>query len=491
MALNRWSLHQLVAWVGTVAVIILFVPAGLYLTRFVTSSAEQSLVERGKSLARTLAGQIVDPLLLEDRLALYHALQKAASVDGEVSYLCIEDARGKVVAHTFVGGFPSALADIWGKNRGEVAHFRTKDNPLMDIPVPIVSGQLGTLHVGMLRAQAVEDTRRLVLPMGIALVGALAVVLVGAHVIAARVSRPLRRLEAMVSRFPQQGTAADDARISGTKEVELLAEGFADMAERLDALEHERFLTQARMIHAERLAALGELAAGLVHEVRNPLDGMLECVRYMEAEPVKGKRAAKYLPMLQDGLQRISNVMQHMLTFASSGHETSIEGCPTTDMFNALALMLEGHLESHKVKLTFRQHGSCVCLCNRHSLSQAVLNLVLNAAEAAQESSSPEVLIEARCDVEWVYLAVGDSGSGVPENLRERIFDLFVTSKPVGKGTGLGLSISRQLVRAVGGEVELSPEPSELGGALFVIRLPKAPSQEYEDGRTESPTSDC
>ena len=480
MTLNRWSLDQLVAWIGTVAVIILFVPAGLYLTGFVTSSAEQSLVERGKSLARTLAGQIVEPLLLEDRLALYYALREAASVDGEVSYLCIEDARGKVVAHTFVGGFPSALADIWGRNRGEVARFRTKDNPLMDIPVPIVSGQLGTLHIGMLRTQAVEDTRRLVPPMGIALVGALAVVLVGAHIIAARVSRPLRRLEAMVSRFPQQSTTTDDARISGTREVESLAGGFADMAERLDALEHERLLTQARMIHAERLAALGELAAGLVHEVRNPLDGMLECVRYMEAEPVKGKRAGKYLPMLQDGLQRISNVMQHMLTFARSGHETSIEACPTVDMVDSLAMMTKGHFENHKVKLTIRKSGSCVCLCNRHTLSQAVLNVVLNATEAAEESSNPEVLIQAKCDTTWVYLIIGDSGRGVPEKLRDRIFDPFVTSKPLGRGTGLGLSISRQLVRAVGGEVELSDEPSELGGSCFVIRLPRAPSQECD-----------
>ncbi len=73
----------------------------------------------------------------------------------------------------------------------------------------------------------------------------------------------------------------------------------------------------------------------------------------------------------------------------------------------------------------------------------------------------------------WVYLYVEDSGPGIPDELRERIFDAFFTSKPMGRGTGLGLSVSRQLIRAVGGELELVQERSDLGGAKFLIRLPK------------------
>ncbi len=118
--------------------------------------------------------------------------------------------------------------------------------------------------------------------------------------------------------------------------------------------------------------------------------------------------------------------------------------------------------------------GGGICLCNRNGLSQAVLNLVLNAAEAAEGGPDPEVAIEATCDSQWVYLSVEDSGPGVPDEVRDRIFEPFFTTKPVGKGTGLGLSVSRQLIRAAGGEVELAPGLSRLGGARFVIRMPRA-----------------
>ena len=90
MALNRWSLDRLTTWIGTTAVLALFVPVGLYLIHTTLSSAEQHLSQRGKSLVRILAGQIIEPVLLEDRLAVHDALEKAALTDDDIRYLCIE-----------------------------------------------------------------------------------------------------------------------------------------------------------------------------------------------------------------------------------------------------------------------------------------------------------------------------------------------------------------------------------------------------------------
>ena len=135
--------------------------------------------------------------------------------------------------------------------------------------------------------------------------------------------------------------------------------------------------------------------------------------------------------------------------------------------------MLQGKLESIQIRLTWHKPGGCLCLCNRQGVLQALLNLVLNAVDAAAKSSDPEVLIEAKCDSLWVYFAVDDNGPGVSAEIREKIFEPFFTTKPSGKGTGLGLAISRQLVRAAGGDLELSHEPSQLGGARFVIHTPR------------------
>jgi C4-dicarboxylate-specific signal transduction histidine kinase len=123
-------------------------------------------------------------------------------------------------------------------------------------------------------------------------------------------------------------------------------------------------------------------------------------------------------------------------------------------------------------------------------LAQAGLNLVLNAAEAAEGSAKPEVKISVHCDADWVYLAVEDSGPGVPEELRTRIFEPFYTSKPMGKGTGLGLPVSRELIRAAGGELMLAPERSSLGGAKFVIRAPKARCEGPSHGQSTCQCAD-
>jgi len=179
--------------------------------------------------------------------------------------------------------------------------------------------------------------------------------------------------------------------------------------------------------------------------------------------------------------------MQEMLTFARSGRRVSLEPYPVGEMLEALALLVESHMNGRKVTLTWQNPGGgCVCLCDRQGLAQAGLNLVLNAAEAAEGSSNPEVRMGAYCDSQWVYFSVEDGGLGVPKELHERIFEPFFTTKPFGKGTGLGLSVSRQLMRAAGGDLELSPEACSLGGARFIIRLPKVSSSESQDGKNAS-----
>ena len=231
---------------------------------------------------------------------------------------------------------------------------------------------------------------------------------------------------------------------------------------------------QEGTIHADRLAALGELAAGLAHEVNNPLDGMQECVRYLEADPNKSERMRKYLPMLRDGLGRIASVMQQMLIFARSSHDLPDEPLATRAIVEEMMLMVEAELQTRQIRLSFEKPGGCACLCNRYGLSQALLNLTLNAADAVRGQEDPRVLVTADCDSDWVYLTVEDSGPGVADAIREQIFDPFFTTKPVTQGTGLGLAISRQLIRAMGGELELATGRASLGGACFRIQLPRA-----------------
>ncbi len=482
MALNRWSLDRLTAWIGTISLLVLFVPMGVYLMQNVSSSGEHYLSERGKSLVKTLAGQIIEPLLLEDRLTLHDVLQKAAATDSEVRYLCIVNKSGDVLVGTPGESYPPALSELWKASSSEVIFYQTADEPLMDVSEPLMGGQLGALHVGISRNRTRQAVNRLLWLMGIVLIAALSVVLIGSRFIMAMVSKPLRQLEQAVSMFPQRPVADGEVRVIGTQEVQLLARGFSDMIRRLELLEQDRAKTQERMIHTERLAALGELTAGLAHEVHNPLDGMLECMRYLQLDADMSDRATKYYPMITDGLQRIARVMKEMLTFARLGRNVSIETCRIVDVLDTSQLLSQPTIRGRSVNLERHIPDDCICMCDPQGLSQTVLNLVLNAGEAPPNGGEAQVKIDVTSDSQWVYTCVEDNGPGVSEELRERVFEPFFTTKPLGKGTGLGLSVSRQLIRAVGGELELSPGPSSLGGAKFVIRLPKAASYEDTDG---------
>lgn len=254
------------------------------------------------------------------------------------------------------------------------------------------------------------------------------------------------------------------------------------MADKSHDEEPEDSVTQERMLNAERLAAVGEVAAGLAHEIRNPVDGMLECMRYLQADPDKSERAVKYYPMLQEGLERIARVMHEMLIFARSGQTVHPEACRAATTLEHLALLVQSHLKGHNVKVHWKYPDGCSCLCDRRALEQAGLNLILNAVDAAEMRPNAEILVETHCDEQWVYLSVSDSGPGVPADQRQRIFMPFYTTKPTGKGTGLGLSVSRQLIMAAGGQLELCAEPGPLGGARFLIRLARAKACACSEG---------
>ncbi|NOZ19823.1 MAG: HAMP domain-containing histidine kinase [Planctomycetes bacterium] len=483
MTAKRWSLDQLFMCVGGLLLLAVFLPAGAFIINSIWAHEERNLEKEGQRIVSVMAREIVDPMLRNDRLAVYTVLWNATRVSDDLLYLCVEDAQGQVVSHTFPGGFPSALGELWKKSNGRTIRFRTSKCPVLDISVPILTPELGTLHAGLSRSQVIREKHRITWFLALTFVVAMGALVVGTRFVAAKVSAPLQQLERQMSLLPNKSSFKGIREVLGTREVESLARGFSEMANRLDMLEHERAATAARMINTERLAVLGELAAGLAHEIHNPLGGMLQTIRYLEADPGKSERAAKYYPMFEEGLARIQMVMKEMLTFARVGQKISIDTCAVTDIVESLRLLVQSHVEGRNVRVTWRNREGCTCLCDPQGLAQAALNLVLNAVDAAEGAAKPEVLVEATCGAQWVSISVEDSGPGVPEELREHIFDAFYTTKPPGKGTGLGLSVSRQLMRAVGGDVELSAEAASLGGARFVMRIPRDTCQDGADGQ--------
>ena len=261
----------------------------------------------------------------------------------------------------------------------------------------------------------------------------------------------------------------------------------------------ERKAAEERMASSDRLESIGRLAAGVAHEINTPIqylsdsvsfirEGVQELLEYIDAlrasmpqppaadENVEDlrKEMPPALTLVADGLSRIAEIVRSMKDFA---HADQNEMAPV-DLNRAIASTLVIARSEYKpvaeVETEFGQMPPVTCHAGQ--INQVVLNLVVNAAHAIADKvqrtgAVGKITVSTHVENEHVVIAIGDTGGGIPDEIRARIFDPFFTTKEVGRGTGQGLSIARNvIVKAHGGELDFT---TELGkGTTFYIRLP-------------------
>jgi two-component system sensor histidine kinase HydH len=242
----------------------------------------------------------------------------------------------------------------------------------------------------------------------------------------------------------------------------------AEVRGRERAANAELDAARSRVAQSEKLAALGQLAAAIAHEVRNPLAVVRSAAQglgeTLPAGDADGHRATSFIVAEVD---RLSNVVSSLLAFA---RPLQLQTRPTViSEVVARAVTLAGaELAAKRVRLArdeapvlpvVHADGDLVC--------QVLVGLLSNAVEATPAGG--EVVVRARAANGAVELAVADGGSGIAPELRARVFEPFFTTRP--NGTGLGLAVARQIVEAHGGRIDVGDRPG--GGACFTIRLPE------------------
>ncbi len=240
------------------------------------------------------------------------------------------------------------------------------------------------------------------------------------------------------------------------------------VAERTQQLER----AQARLVQSEKLAALGELVAGVAHELNNPLTSVLGYAQLLEAGELEGEDARRALEIILQEADRARRIVQNLLTFARQrAHERGpVDVNAAIEQTVALR-----RYELERAGITFVLDLAAdlpVVEGDLFQLQQVFLNLINNAAQAMAGGGGRIEIRTARVG-DRVRIEVADTGPGIPPEHLHRIFDPFFTTKEVGQGTGLGLSISYGIVRDHGGEIYAENRPE--GGARFTIELPAAP----------------
>jgi two-component system NtrC family sensor kinase len=236
-------------------------------------------------------------------------------------------------------------------------------------------------------------------------------------------------------------------------EVGELAEVFNLMMDELEAAREREELQRAQLAHTEKMVAVGTLAAGVAHEVNNPLAGVLASIENMRDNPDDEEMRSRYLQLVADGLKRIERTVANLLNFARP-REIVLEPTSINHNLRHVVELVAYQLRSAgiEVKLDLDENPAVV-EADHFQMEQLFLNLVLNALESMREGG--KLFLRTRVRGGKVIAEVRDTGHGIPAEIRDRIFDPFFTTREVGEGTGLGLAVSGSIVAAHGGKIEL------------------------------------
>lgn len=233
-----------------------------------------------------------------------------------------------------------------------------------------------------------------------------------------------------------------------------------------DMTETKKLEQQIR--NSEKLASVGKLAAGVAHEINNPLGGILNCLYNLRKGGLSPSRQEEYRLSMEDGVRRVQTIVRQLLDF-SQQHEPAFA---LTDINHVVdgVLVLTTHLFApNRIRLeTGFGQGLPNFMVDRHMIEQVLMNLILNAVQAMKEGGMLTIrtsVVEGVCLIE-----VRDTGSGIPPAVLPRIFDPFFTTKSEGEGTGLGLSVSLGIVERHGGKILVDSEVGK--GTTFTLCLP-------------------
>lgn len=224
----------------------------------------------------------------------------------------------------------------------------------------------------------------------------------------------------------------------------------------------------------EKLAAIGQLSAGVAHELNTPLGSVLGYARLLLKDKRLTPEQRNQAEIIVEQAKKSSLIIQGLLRFArqSSHLPRTSEECRINDIITATLPLLATEVTKRRIELITDLTPGVVVWADSREIEQIVLNLTLNAFQAI--NAKGKVIIRTRQDQQRVFLSVMDDGPGVPEAIRSRIFDPFYTTKPVGEGTGLGLSICSGIVSDLGGRIEVSSKEGE--GATFEVVFPAVSS---------------
>ena len=260
-------------------------------------------------------------------------------------------------------------------------------------------------------------------------------------------------------------------RLRMAERLSLQAQARAELERRVEERTAELRQAQADLVQAGKLAALGQMSAALSHEFNQPLAAARTFADNAGVLMDRGRmdEARGNIDRILGLIDRMSTISSHLRSFARKPGQ-KLTAVNLSEVVEAAQAIAQLRIAAAQAVLTMQVPVDLPpVVAGPVRLQQVLVNLLTNAADAVDGRATRRIALQAEAEGETVAIRIDDSGEGVPEALRDRIFDPFFSTKGVGRGLGLGLSISYNIVKDFGGDIEVSDAP--LGGARFTLRL--------------------
>ena len=288
---------------------------------------------------------------------------------------------------------------------------------------------------------------------------------------------PLTELTRMMEKVGK-GEFSGKIKVKVKDEIGRLANVFNKMISDLKNRDDEIERAKGRLVQSEKMSAFGQMSAGIAHEVKNPLAGILGYAQMSKKKLPPDSDIIPYLDIIEKETVRCKEIVENLMRFARQ-EKASMNRIDINKTVKDSIRLVEHQMSISGIKVVqvFALDGAPIFLTgNSNQIQQVMMNLMLNAQQAMDNKGTLTITTHHEPEQNRVIILISDTGSGMPPDVRDRVFEPFFTTKGVGKGTGLGLSVSLGIIKDHGGTIEVE---SELGkGTTFQITLPLQNSAE-------------
>jgi two-component system NtrC family sensor kinase len=349
-------------------------------------------------------------------------------------------------------------------------------------PIVDISGErVGILYVGVLEDKYLEGRRNLLTVFILITIAGMAVAAGIGYFMAHKITSPVRQL-ITASNDVSRGNLSPEIGTISKNEIGVLQKTFRDMLTSLkERDERQKFESETKLLQSEKQASIGKLAAGVAHEINNPLTGVLTFTHMLLKRENIDEEMREDLQTIARETERVRKIVKGLLDFS---RQTKLNPEPTdiNELVKNTIALVENQALIKGLKLLFNPgEGLPVRTVDRSQLQSVLLNIIMNAFDATKPGDvvtvstrigvvSSDQASSSKYGSKGIEISVTDTGCGIPQDYLDKLFDPFFTTKAVGQGTGLGLAVSYGIVERHGGTILVH---SEIGkGSTFTIWLP-------------------